>query len=250
MTSVLQYDAFIPPQRGFNYMSNERLVAAANQFKRLLLDNKLLIVAVVCTTVYLGILDKVLESEAMKLDEAAYWLIVENLRQPWLTPVMESFSNLATPVTIVVLWVLVTAFAPGRKVGLCTGINLILALALNQVMKAIVQRPRPEGFRLAEASGFSFPSGHSMIAMAFFGLLVWFVWRYEKDRVRRTLIIGALCVIIAMIGISRIYLGVHFASDVLGGFCLSLVWLVFFTRIIAPLLIADKDIESTPNSTQ
>ena len=62
-------------------MSNERLVAAANQFKRLLLDNKLLVVAVVCTTVYLGILDKVLESEAMKLDEAAYWLIVENLRQ-------------------------------------------------------------------------------------------------------------------------------------------------------------------------
>lgn len=89
-----------------------------------------------------------------------------------------------------------------------------------------------------------------MIAMAFFGLLAWFVWRYEKDRVRRTLIIVALCVIIAMIGISRIYLGVHFASDVLGGFCLSLVWLVFFTRIIAPLLIADKDIESTPNSTQ
>ena len=58
-------------------MSNERLVAAANQFKRLLLDNKLLVVAVVCTTVYLGILDNVLESEAMKLDEAAYWLIVE-----------------------------------------------------------------------------------------------------------------------------------------------------------------------------
>ena len=77
-----------------------------------------------------------------------------------------------------------------------------------------------------------------------------FMEQYEKDRVRRILIIVALCVIIAMIGISRIYLGVHFASDVLGGFCLSLVWLVFFTRIIAPLLIADKDIESTPNSTQ
>ena len=65
MTSVLQYDAFIPPQRGFNYMSNERLVAAANQFKRLLLDNKLLVVAVVCTTVYLGILDKVLERSSV-----------------------------------------------------------------------------------------------------------------------------------------------------------------------------------------
>lgn len=51
-------------------MSNERLIAAANQFKRLLLDNKLLVIVVVCTTVYLGILDNVLESETMKLDEA------------------------------------------------------------------------------------------------------------------------------------------------------------------------------------
>ena len=89
-----------------------------------------------------------------------------------------------------------------------------------------------------------------MVAMAFFGLLVWFVWRYEKDRVRRALIIVAFCVIIAMIGISRVYLGVHFASDVIGGFCLSLIWLVFFTRIIAPLLTADKDAKSTSASAQ
>ena len=102
-------------------MSNERLIAAADQFKRLLLDNKLLVIAVVCTTVYLGILDNVLESETMKLDEAAYWLIVENLRQPWLTPIMESFSNLATPVTIVVLWIPVTAFAPGKELDCAWG---------------------------------------------------------------------------------------------------------------------------------
>ena len=79
-----------------------------------------------------------------------------------------------------------------------------------------------------------------MVAMAFFGLVIWFVWRYEKGHVRRVLLIIALCAIIAMIGISRVYLGVHYASDVLAGFCLSLIWLVFFTKVIAPLFMGDE----------
>ena len=70
---------------------------------------------------------------------------------------MESFSNLATPVSIAVLLVVITAFAPGKRAGWCSAANLVCALALNQILKAIVQRPRPDGFRLAEASGFSFP---------------------------------------------------------------------------------------------
>lgn len=221
-------------------MNREQRIQLIGQFKHLVSENKMLIVAAVCATVFVFLLSEVLESESMKLDQAAYWLIVENLRQPWLTPIMESFSNLATPVSIAVLWAVVTAFAPGKRAGWCTATNLVLALALNQVLKAIVQRPRPDGFRLAEASGFSFPSGHSMVAMAFFGLLIWFVWRYEKDNIRRVLLVIALCAIIAMIGISRVYLGVHYASDVLAGFCLSLIWLVFFTKVIAPLFVGNE----------
>ena len=218
-------------------MASSKLSPTANQLKALTLENKALLVATLCATVFVLLLEDVLSNEAMKLDEAAYWLIVQHLRQDWLTPIMESFSNLATPVSLVVLWVLIAAFAPGKRPGWCAAVNLALILALNQVLKAIVQRPRPDGFRLAEASGFSFPSGHSMVAMAFFGLLIWFVWRYEKDNVKRVLLVIALCVVITMIGLSRVYLGVHYASDVLGGFCLSVIWLVFFTKVIAPLFM-------------
>ena len=218
-------------------MNHEQRNQLIGQFKHLVSENKMLIVAAVCATAFVFLLSEVLESESMKLDEAAYWLIVENLRQSWLTPVMESFSNLATPVSIAVLWVVIAAFAPGKRPGWCAATNLALVFVLNQLLKAIVQRPRPDGFRLAQASGFSFPSGHSMIAMAFFGLLIWFVWRYEKDNVKRVFLIIALCAIIAMIGISRVYLGVHYASDVLAGFCLSTIWLVFFTKVIAPLFM-------------
>ncbi len=129
---------------------------------------------------------------------------------------MESFSALATPVSLVVLLLAVAAFAPGKRPGMCCAVNLVLVVVINQVLKFIIQRPRPDGFRLATASGFSFPSGHSMVAMAFFGLLAWLVWKYEADRRLRRLYATGFALVIVMIGVSRIYLGVHYASDVLG----------------------------------
>ena len=154
---------------------------------------------------------------------------------------MESFSALATPLTLLVLLLAVAAFAPGRRPGWCCAVNLGLVVLINQALKFIIQRPRPDGFRLASVSGFSFPSGHSMVAMAFFGLLAWFVWKYEKDHRQRTLLLAAFGVVIVMVGVSRIYLGVHYASDVIGGFCLSLIWLALYTRIAVPLFLEDGE---------
>lgn len=213
----------------------------ASQFCSLIRDNARFVVIAVCSAVFVMILEDVLELESMRLDRAAYWLIVEHLRRPWLTPIMESFSALATPLTLLVLLLAVAAFAPGRRPGWCCAVNLGLVVLINQALKFIIQRPRPDGFRLASVSGFSFPSGHSMVAMAFFGLLAWFVWKYEKDRRQRTLLLAAFGVVIVMVGVSRIYLGVHYASDVVAGFCLSLIWLALYTRIAVPLFLEDGE---------
>ena len=104
----------------------------------------------------------------MKLDQMAYWLVVENLRSDWLTPIMESFSALATPVSLIAMLLVIAAFAPGKRPGWFCTVNLALAVLLNVVLKTLIQRPRPEGFRLAVESGFSFPRP-PMAAMAFFG---------------------------------------------------------------------------------
>ena len=207
--------------------------------------NLRVIVACACVLVFLMILEDVYDAESMRLDRAAYWLIVEHLRTPWLTPVMESFSALATPVSLVVLLLAVAAFAPGKRPGMCCAVTLVLVVVINQVLTFIIQRPRPDGFRLATASGFSFPSGHSMAAMAFFGLLAWLVWKYEADRRLRCLYATGFALVIAMIGVSRIYLGVHYASDVLGGFCLSMAWLAVYTRVAVPLFIGEDDLGSS-----
>lgn len=214
----------------------------AKRWLELLRENKRVAIVAACAIVFLVLLEDVLEGGLIKLDEAAYVLIVEHLRTDWLTPIMESISALATPVTLMVMLLLIVALAPGRRPGACCALNLALVVVLNQVLKFLVQRPRPEGFRLAAETGFSFPSGHSMAAMAFFGLLIWMVWHYERDRAVRIGCSVALAALIVAVGVSRIYLGVHYASDVVAGFCVSLAWLAFYTRAVAPLFLGEAPV--------
>lgn len=212
------------------------------QFIALIHDNRRLVLVAICATIFVWLVTEVGEGELNKIDRAAYWLIVEHLRFDWLTPVMEAFSAIATPMTLLVLLLTIAAFAPGVRPGWCCTCNLACVLVLNQVLKFIIQRPRPSGFRLVDVSGYSFPSGHSMVSMAFFGLLVWLVWKYEKDKRMRFWLSLGFSAIIVMMGISRIYLGVHYATDVIAGFCLSVVWLALYTRLIAPLFLGDEDL--------
>ncbi len=200
-----------------------------------------LVVIAVAATVFLALLEDVLEGEIMWLDTAAYDLFVVRLRADWLTPVMEGFTILAMPTVLLVVLVAIAAFAPGRRPAVCAAANLAGVFVLNQAIKFIVQRPRPEGFRLVEQGGYSFPSGHAMVAMAFYGLLIWMIWHYDRDRIERWVCCAILGFVIIMTGVSRIYLGVHYASDVLAGLAMSLIWLALFTHLVAPRLLRESE---------
>ena len=225
---------------GTEPMTPEERRALPRRLLALARRNLRVLVLLVCAAVFLLLVDEIMEPDAMRIDRWAYLFFVQTIRSDWLTPVMESFSALATPVALVVLLLVIAAFAPGKRPGWCCAVNLVLVAALNAGLKLVFQRPRPVGFRLVEESGYSFPSGHSMVAMAFFGLIIYLVWRYERDRRQRLLLSAAFAFLIIMIGLSRIYLGVHYASDVLGGFCASLVWLGFYTRLAVPLFLGDR----------
>ena len=111
-------------------------------------------------------------------------------------------------------------------------INLIVTAIFNLLLKNIIRRNRPVGYRLVEETGFSFPSGHSMASMAFYGLIIYLVFKYVKNKYAKIALCTFLSILIASIGISRIYLGVHYASDVLAGFMISLSYLTLFTHLI------------------
>lgn len=208
---------------------------------RNLRNNKRVVFFVVAVVLFLGILQNMLAGDLLRLDYYAYRIFVVRMRRAWLTPIMQSISELALPVVLVVMLLAVQAFAPGRRPGLFAALNLVGVVLVNQVFKFIVQRPRPEGFRLIAESGYSFPSGHSMVAMGFYGLLAWMAWHYERDAHVRRVSVAGFGLVIVLIGISRIYLGVHYASDVIAGFCLSAAWLMLYTTIVAPIFLPEDE---------
>jgi len=102
----------------------------------------------------------------------------------------------------------------------------LTSLTIMFLLKFIFQRPRPEIPLLEKVSGFSFPSGHAFMSVTFYGLLIYIVWKEVRQSWLRISIIVLLAALIILIGISRIYLRVHYASDVIAGFAIGFGWLL------------------------
>ncbi len=104
---------------------------------------------------------------------------------------------------------------------------LILATLSNMILKRFIDRARPDIEHLVSVETLSYPSGHAMSAMAFYGFLIYLVYRFKISRALKLLAIAFLIFLILSIGVSRIYLGVHFPSDIAGGFIAGFIWVVF-----------------------
>ncbi len=212
--------------------------ATRGGFLGLLRRNWWVLVPVLCVLAFSYVLVEVLGGDIVRFDNIAYYVVVVRLRHAWLTPIMESFTALASPIVILAMVVVTGAFAPGRRPAICATINLIAIVAINTLIKEFIQRPRPEGYRLIAETGYSFPSGHSMVSMAFYGFLAWLVWRYERDTIERWFYCIMIASAVVMVGVSRVYLGVHYASDVLAGFLVAMAWLAIYCKLIAPMILA------------
>lgn len=118
-----------------------------------------------------------------------------------------------------------------KKIALIMIINILGVGVINHLLKDIIQRPRPE-YRIMDVVGYSFPSGHSMGAMALWGLFIVIAYKYIKNQKLKWCLISLMILIILAIGASRVYLGVHYASDVIAGFSLSLAYLIIYINIV------------------
>ena len=108
----------------------------------------------------------------------------------------------------------------------------ISSLVLMLLLKQLFQRKRPLSPLLKAAKGLSFPSGHAIMAVTFYGLLIYIIRHTITHEVLRWLLTFLMVVLIILIGFSRIYLRVHYASDVLGGFIIGLLWLMISLAVI------------------
>lgn len=106
------------------------------------------------------------------------------------------------------------------------------SLLLMFILKFSFQRERPLLPVLGEAKGFSFPSGHALISVVFYGLFIHMIWHEVKIKWLRILLVCILSFLILLIGFSRIYLRVHYASDVIAGLAVGFIWLVLSLNLI------------------
>lgn len=109
------------------------------------------------------------------------------------------------------------------------------SLGMKLALKEVFQRLRPTDPILQGITNFSFPSGHAFMSVSFYGLLIWLTWTHVRDNKLRLILTILFGIMIFLIGFSRIYLRVHYTTDVVAGFCLGICWvslLLWFTRKI------------------
>lgn len=167
------------------------------------------------------------------------------LRTPTLTRIALFFTALGLTPVISPIALLAVGFLCAHhrmRASLLLVLSMLGGAGLDAVMKNWMHRLRPPAPWLTTASGFSFPSGHAMIAVAFYGMLGYLLivslgWP-------RRLVVPVTAVVVLLIGLSRIYLGVHYPSDVLAGFALGGAW----STLLALCTLRVPGIVTTPAS--
>ena len=146
-----------------------------------------------------------------------------------LTHIVKFITFLGSATFVISLTVLALLFIKNKRIGIFMAIDLIVITIFQHILKPIFGRIRPLDINLIKETSYSFPSGHSLTAMAFYGFIIYLI--YKSNLKYKKLYIILLSILILLIGLSRVYLGVHYITDVLGGFTFSLFYLIIFIEL-------------------
>lgn len=156
------------------------------------------------------------------------------LRGDVLTPLVIGITNLSNTKFIIALCLVLLILRPTRiTFGIPVSAGAILVTILNKTIKHLVQRPRPDDIvHLVREGGFSFPSGHSITSMFVYGMLLYLIQTHVQNRRMRIVLSVLVAIPLVLVGPSRIYLGVHYPTDVLAGWCLGFAVLMLAIEVL------------------
>ena len=185
-------------------------------------------ILILCSVIFAIFTYKVVADKTIYIDSIVYNYISNNIINKNRTEIVKVITNITSPIMVIITALILVLAIKDKKIKISLVINLLGITIINNLIKVIIARPRPEINKLVTETGYSFPSGHSITSMVFYGYLT---YKYINNNKIKIPLIIFLIILIPTIGLSRIYLGVHYASDVLCGFLLGIIYLILFISI-------------------
>jgi undecaprenyl-diphosphatase len=213
-----------------------------------------LLLAALALWLFATIADEILDKESFTFDKQIL-LTLRELHTPLLDKVMLGFTYMGQPVVLLAICVvlgIVLLSLGERSQATILVIAAAGAAVLNNLLKYIFGRARPLLWeRVVDVGQYSFPSGHAMISMVVYGIIGYLL--SSKFPQWRLLIISLTLVLVTGIGLSRLYLGVHWPTDVVAGYAAGLVWLltcIFSLQVWQDRRVVAQELEPSVNASE
>lgn len=188
------------------------------------------IIFVLSIIIFIILMILLITDNVSAFDAFIYNIIIKIKCKP-LTYFFRLITFFCSTLFMFIVSILIMIFSKNKKNAFYIVLNILICVVLNQCFKIIFSRARPVDINLITALGFSFPSGHSMVSLAFYGFIIYILIHRKISKKKKKLYTTLLTILILLIGISRIYLGVHYASDVCAGYALSMAYLIIYIKL-------------------
>lgn len=184
----------------------------------------------------------VLENKTGEFDSFIYSIITFG-KNDFFTGFYKFITMFASEVMVIFISLMFLLIFKNKRYGIFVIFNAFNILILNVLLKLIFMRDRPYDLMIITETGYSFPSGHAMAALGFYGFIIYLIWHFNLEKRAKIIFTILLGILIVLIGMSRIYLGVHYASDVLAGYMASVAYLIIYITYVKKYLRFSGDVE-------
>lgn len=181
---------------------------------------------IVITTISIGVITK----REFLIDKYSYSLLLEH-RNFFLNNFFRFITIFGEYFIFIIITIICFMFLKNKNYKILVTINLLIIFLGNTMLKYTFLRERPNNLRLIDIGGYSYPSGHAMVSTAFYGLIIYLIYINDKNIKRRNILCIFLILLIFLISVSRVYLGVHYVTDVVAGISISIIYLLIFLKI-------------------
>lgn len=193
-----------------------------------------IILAVIFLIIFFLMLYLVITKKIGTLDQFVYNKIAKMIN-PKNTKIMKFLTGFGSVFEIILIIFISMLFLKNNFDRTFLILGTLGEAAINNVIKILVKRPRPTINPLVIETSFSFPSGHTMAATALYLLLLFFLWKSSLPKEIKLFLTIIGIIIILCVALSRIYLGVHYFSDVIAGLCCSISYVLLITYFYSDL---------------